>query len=387
MKHSINCISNARVLLFVFVLLNVTSSVWAQVARDVFSGPQVGEKLPPLLLEGVLPKKKQFDPVKLAGDKPVLLMFLHRKTRPAFGLMNAIARYSTTRKKDGLSTDIVMLTDDAPDTKKWLNQIKRYFADGARVSYSADGIDGPGAYGLNRKDVELTILVAKAGRVVANFALTQPSDEVDGPKILKAIVDVLGGGEVPKLRERNSRMRMQAARPTREIGRLLNRLAKPETPVVEQEAALKKLRLLAGNPANRAGFLTAVRQKLKDADADKNTIPQNVVPELKKLEQQVSGAMAVQRQLRPMFSPLIKKDATKIQVDTAAKKIVDWLNNNPAAKKEVGRVASTIVRSGKLGNYGTSFAQDYLRKWASQFGPKNSEQNNGRQEKSTQKKQ
>jgi hypothetical protein len=34
----------------------------------------------------------------------------------------------------------------------------------------------------------------------------------------------------------------------------------------------------------------------------------------------------------------------------------------------VGRIARTIVEGGKLENYGTSRAQEYLRKWAKEYG-------------------
>ena len=46
----------------------------------------------------------------------------------------------------------------------------------------------PGAYGLNR-NVAVTVLVATDRVVSANFALVQPSLEVDAPKIFKSIAD------------------------------------------------------------------------------------------------------------------------------------------------------------------------------------------------------
>jgi len=68
------------------------------------------------------------------------------------------------------------------------------------LGISDEGREGPGAYGLNR-NVTLTVLVGKDNKVTANFALVQPSAQADGPKIAKAIVDVLGGGPVPSLAE------------------------------------------------------------------------------------------------------------------------------------------------------------------------------------------
>ena len=59
------------------------------------------------------------------------------------------------------------------------------------VGISIDGAEGPGSYGLNR-NVNVTVLVGKDGRVTANFALIQPS-ELDATKILGEVVKLVGG--------------------------------------------------------------------------------------------------------------------------------------------------------------------------------------------------
>lgn len=66
------------------------------------------------------------------------------------------------------------------------------------VGVSPDGLEGPGKYGLNSK-VELTILMAKEGKVTANFALVQPSVN-DTPAVAEAIVKQVGG-KAPTLKE------------------------------------------------------------------------------------------------------------------------------------------------------------------------------------------
>ena len=44
-----------------------------------------------------------------------------------------------------------------------------------------------------------------------------------------------------------------------------------------------------------------------------------------------------------------------------------YVAKKPASRKEVGVIAQRIVKSGKLANYGTPAAQEYLKKWARQF--------------------
>lgn len=192
--------------IFVRGLVVVTLFAQVAVAADkpapIFSGPQVGEKLPGFKVKGVFDEAagKQIDLISQAGGKPIVLVFVHARTRPAFGLTNTLMRFVASRAKDGLTGGIVFLTDDPTATETWMKRIRQHFPKGVSLGISADGQEGPGSYGLNR-NVTLTVLVAKDNKVTANFALVQPSEQADGPKIFKAIVDALGGGKVPKVAE------------------------------------------------------------------------------------------------------------------------------------------------------------------------------------------
>ncbi len=72
--------------------------------------------------------------------------------------------------------------------------------------------------------------------------------------------------------------------------------------------------------------------------------------------------------LRPLLQPLISKSASESAVDQAAGEIEKAISADPAARKELGRICSTIVDAGKLTNYGTPPAQRYLEKWAKEIG-------------------
>lgn len=72
--------------------------------------------------------------------------------------------------------------------------------------------------------------------------------------------------------------------------------------------------------------------------------------------------------MRSLMRPLIQKDASDEQVDTAAKAIEQACKEDPGIHKEVVRIAKTIVQSGKLENYGTARAQSILRRWAERPG-------------------
>jgi hypothetical protein len=256
----------------------------------VFSGPQAGEKLPPLKVRGVFDDDagKDIDFVRRAGGKPIVLVFVHDANRPSVGLTRVLTTYTAGRAKDGLHTGVVWLSDDATQAENDLKRMRHALAKDAPIGISTDGKEGPGGYGLNR-NVTLTILVGKEGKVTANFALVQPSLQADLPKILQEVVKV-AGGEVPKLEDLTSEKAPPPGRPA----------ADPKLP----------------------GLLRAV----------------------------------------------IQKTATKEDVDKAAAAVEAYVKDNEAARKEVGRIARTVVEGGKLDDYGTAPARDYLRKWAREYG-------------------
>jgi hypothetical protein len=96
------------------------------------------------------------------------------------------------RNKD-LVSGVVFLTDDQTAMEAQLKRMKQHLdGKGVPVGISTEGIEGPGAYGLNRK-VTLTVLIGNKNKVTANYALIQPSVEADMPKILKDISKQIGG--------------------------------------------------------------------------------------------------------------------------------------------------------------------------------------------------
>jgi hypothetical protein len=287
-----------RAVIFPIVLLAVahaSSLADAETATEqaaVFSGPQPGEKLPPLPVRGVFDDDagKELDFVGAADGKPIVVVFVHQLDRPTIGMARALTTYSLQRAKDGLTTGIIWLDDDATEAENTLKRIRHALPRGVPIGLSTDGKEGPGSYGLNR-NVALTILVGNQGKVTANFALVQPSIQADLPKVFDEIVRLIGG-KVPDVTE-------------------------------------------------FAGPREAMRR---------------------------AAAAEPDPRLRGLIRPVIQLDATEEEVDQAAANVEAFLADNEMAQKDVGRISRTIVNSGKLANYGTPRAQEYLRKWAERYG-------------------
>lgn len=168
-------------------------------AEPIFSGPQVGEELPSFEIVGVFDDKagKRFDPITAAQGKPVVLLFVHQANRPSIGMTRILMNYLSERKDQDVSHCIVWLTPDPTQAESDLKRMRHALPEKTMIGIYADGVEGPGAYGLNRQ-VTLTILVGKENKVTANYALVQPSIQADLPKILTSIVDI-AGGEVPDI--------------------------------------------------------------------------------------------------------------------------------------------------------------------------------------------
>jgi hypothetical protein len=161
----------------------------------IFSGPQVGETLPPLKVSLAYGEEagQIVDFVELAADRPMLLVIVNGANRPAAGLTRCVMNFAEMREDD-LFAGVVYLDNDLSAAETYLRQATSWWGMGPPVGVSVDGAEGPGSYGLNR-NVNLTILVAHKGRVTSNFALVQPS-LTDAPAILSDVV-ALAGGRVP----------------------------------------------------------------------------------------------------------------------------------------------------------------------------------------------
>lgn len=160
--------------------------------EEVFSGPQVGEKLVGFKVLGAYDEQagKEVDLVRAAGNKPLVLVFIHDPiTRPSAAVTRAVAAYAE-KHKDKLAAGVIMLKADKSEAEAFLKRARGSLQLNVPVGISPDGVEGPGAYGLNR-NVSLTILVGKEGKVTANFALIQPST-TDGPKVLGEVAKVIG---------------------------------------------------------------------------------------------------------------------------------------------------------------------------------------------------
>ena len=162
--------------------------------KVVYSGPQPGEPLPAFKVTGLRGKYKgeEYDPVAAADGKPLVLIFQDNSVVGQKGLLLCGEVLATIAKKfpQGLHVSTTFLVDDPTPSKIFEYDFMHEIDDVIEMSVSHDRRDGPGAYGLNR-NIAMTIVVAREGKVLHSFALKQPMLYPD-PYVMGAIAEAIG---------------------------------------------------------------------------------------------------------------------------------------------------------------------------------------------------
>ena len=176
--------------------------------NGIVSGPQPGEKLPPLKVTGIRGDLdgKTFDITAKADGKPIILFLQDPDEAGIKGLVHVfewLKKIGDFKKKQnnasGLEFQIgvVFLTDDADALPESARDVfEKHLPDEIIVGISPDGREGPSSYRLNRS-VAQTVLIAEDGQVLHNFAFTEPMRSL-GSRVVGTIADTIGVVFVPE---------------------------------------------------------------------------------------------------------------------------------------------------------------------------------------------
>ena len=322
--------------------LMAATSLLAADKEKVFSGPQPGEKVTPFevrVITAAGPGGKR-DPIKAAGDGPLTLVFLHGLERSMMSLMRVVDQYGA--KLNGrLNTDFIFLTDDPLRGDRGLPRVVQSLKARVKTGYSLDGIEGPGNYGLN-KECLMTIVVAKGGRVTANFALIQPGI-ADGPAVVAAMAKAAGDKNPPTanvLLEQHLQLGKRPVRAPLNIKKLdletdAGRRVAVGKLVDEVNYLRRQLAATRGRPNMRPNARTNPRPK---AGGPKKKLP---------------GAVPTDPRLAGMLRQFIQKTNADADVDRVLTEIEKYAKGNPKLLKQACDGLTRVIAV----NYGTPYAQ------------------------------
>ena len=160
--------------------------------KEMFSGPQAGEKLPKLNVAAV-GGAQDGKTINALGDNtgPQLLIMSDQYGSSVRGLIGLLRFAATINEKSEskLNAIVVYLGDDKNKLNENARRYGQYVSGKPTIGISMDGRDGPGSYGLNR-NISMTIIVANDGKVLYNFPFPQGMLTPD-PHVLGAISEVL----------------------------------------------------------------------------------------------------------------------------------------------------------------------------------------------------
>jgi len=249
---------------FMMMLFSQSSMLLAQdEVQQVFSGPQPGESMEAFDVQYAFGDAAgmTMQPLKEAGDKPTLLIFNHKLTRPAIGLTRVLTKFAE-QHSESLYTNMIFLTDDVTATQQRLTAARRALPSKTHVTIAPQGIEGPGAYGLNRK-VTLTIVFGDEQKVISNTALIEPSVQADALKIITHIAKALKV-KVPTLAELNAQPRMAASGEI-DARALLGPVLNKEATEAEVNIAAKKIEAEFTKKPNVATQIGRIAQRIIDS--------------------------------------------------------------------------------------------------------------------------
>ena len=249
---------------FLMMVFSQTSMLLAQdEVQQVFSGPQPGESMEAFDVQYAfgITAGSTMEPLKEAGDKPTLLIFVHQFTRPSHALTRVLIKFAEQHQKT-LYTNMIFLTADVTAMQQRLTRARQALPTKTHVTIAPQGIEGPGAYGLNRK-VTLTILFGDEQTVISNTALIEPSVQADALKIITHIAKALKV-KVPTLAELGVESRMAAAGAI-DARALLGPVVNKTATVAEVNAAAKKVEAEFAKKPNVAAHIGGIAQRIIDA--------------------------------------------------------------------------------------------------------------------------
>lgn len=293
-------LSLSRAALALSCLAVLTFATDAAAQEKPFSGPQPGESLAPFKVLQVLSPEKS-EVIQIAKPKKdaetTVLMFMHKLSEPAIGLMMTVEWYATKQKE--VTSYYIMLHEDREKARTMAQRwAQRPFFSASPMSISVDGLEGPGRYGLNR-NVDMTVLVAKGNKVTHNFAINGPNN-TDAPAILTAISKTIGAKKAPSLDQIRKEMRADRDRrrqnrikqnpvyklaPNDQLGRLMVAMLFREQ---VNEAAIKELSVgmtkWAGDDKKKKAALAAYAKKVLKGGFEINRYAREALEEFSKME-------------------------------------------------------------------------------------------------------
>ena len=158
-------------------------------AREVFSGPRKGAKLPALKVHDCTGenKGKTVDHTEKISDKLAVVVLVSREkfSRPINRFMKSLDEKVSGENKH-IPAVAVFFSEEDEKTREFLQRVQTSVNYETMILTSYKGKDGPKDWNIN-PDVLLTVVLAKEGKVLTTFAFNSVN-EADVPEVFKQVM-------------------------------------------------------------------------------------------------------------------------------------------------------------------------------------------------------
>jgi hypothetical protein len=321
--------------------------------EPILSGPVSGSPLHPVRVyaESGERKGQEFDAVAALGTPARALLFIHDLSRNTAPLIRAFAALESELGARGYAGWCVLLSDDRTAAEARLQAVNGSLKLARPIVLSLDGLEGPGAYALNRR-CTLTLVLAKDGVVTRSVGFTD-TGAADAPKLRAWIEELLPPPPTPEER----RAAIAAGLP-KEL-EALKQLA------VEQALELERMRAeLAALKAQRGGVPPApmreerpMRERARESErpaareraGEPPTPPAGEAP----------GKAPTDPELSRLLRAVIRKDASDEVVRARMSEIEERAKESEALRAEAVAMFVRVLHYGE--HYGTELARAEMR--------------------------
>ncbi|MCA8969623.1 MAG: hypothetical protein KDC95_07565 [Planctomycetes bacterium] len=333
------------------------------------SGPRAGESLPKLVVFETGRTPGERDLREEIGKRPALLLFVQVLDRNVAPILRGVDDIDRERALTGFVARSILLYEDRGEGERRIAAVNGSLRMRSPLVLSTDGIEGPGAYALD-KDCRATLVFVRGGRVVRSVGLLDPGrqdvawirDEVakiDGalPSTLDEWVERL---EPELARDRDALVRELVA------ARIATRKLEERVRGLEQELRVASRDTMRGRNrgANAQGQNPDAR-RMRPAQDAREERASTQGRETQRPETQRRGAPPKDPELLATLRAFINKSNDDATCDAAYERIVARAVVSDALLSEANEMFRLVTSLG----YGTERAQHLARSFLDRKRP------------------
>lgn len=322
----------------------ITAASAQDQAEPITSGPREGVPLPalPVYAPAGPDAGLELDLAAAIANGPGAVLFVHELTRNVAPLVRGLDRLTDSHAVLGLTSGVVIVAADRSAAERQAAAASHSLRMARPMLVSVDGLEGPGAYALNRR-ATLTLVLAKDGKVHRSVAFTDTGRQ-DLERLRALVEEVTGAvpdspGELrevalARLPDDPDALRARAAHLALELHWRARRIAEEDEARAQREGRQQRGDRMQRDDMQRGDAMRG-RAPAEDARRERR------------------GAAPQDEQLGQLLRAAIQRDATSEAVERAFRAMAERAKASPELKQQTISMLELMLSL----DYGTDAAK------------------------------